>query len=186
MRFKGFVEEFKKYSKDSTEIHLNPKLIIISNSKPYNILDLKVYTKLVKLNCSHYGITSIINVPETLIELQCSNNRIVEFPTGLPCNLKILICSHNKINKLPVLPNNLRELYYSYNDITEIPILPNNLEILYCNYNKNQNMDMLFNNLPKSLKVLSYNKTGLINLALLLSLKNLIILSCPLCYIKIF
>lgn len=56
--------ELVKYSNDSTEIILNSSNI-----------DHK-YTKLIKLDCKNCLIDSIINIPETLEELDCSQNHL--------------------------------------------------------------------------------------------------------------
>ena len=58
-----------QFTDDVIEINISYKKII-------GILDFKRFTKLTKLNCSLNEITSLDNLPNSLIELHCSKNKI--------------------------------------------------------------------------------------------------------------
>ena len=95
---------------DIIEININSKNISGS-------LDFSKFTKLQKLNCSYNQITSLNNLPQSLITLNCSNNQITSL-NNLPCSLIRLCCYCNKITSLDNLPESLQELYCSNKQIT--------------------------------------------------------------------
>ena len=91
-----------KFTDDVTEIN-------ISNKNIEGILDFKRFTKLTKLNCCYNKITSLDNLPNSLIELYCGKNKITSLD-NLPNLLIKLYCSSNKITSLNNLPNSLIKL----------------------------------------------------------------------------
>lgn len=87
------------------------------------------------LDCSTNKISEIEDLPESLIELLCKDNRLENINTINNCNkLERLDCSNNKISSIPKI-NSLRIIKCSYNKITELPAL-SNLKILICKHNK--------------------------------------------------
>ena len=79
----------------------------ISNKDIQGVLDLEPFTKLQKLCCQNNKITEIINIPETLIYLDCSNNKISKLNNSkhsskLPDELNYLNCSNNKLAELDI------------------------------------------------------------------------------------
>ena len=80
------------------------------------------------------GLTELPPLPNTLIDLNCSNNRLTRLPEQLPDNLKELSCSNNRLIRLPEhLPNSLTVLYCYDNRLTKFPEhLPNSLQTLWC------------------------------------------------------
>lgn len=73
-------------------------------------------------------------LPETLIELDISNNRITQL-TGLPPNLRVLTCNHNYITSLNGIPDSVTDIYCHYNPLTLVTAhtrLPPNLRVLAC------------------------------------------------------
>ncbi len=92
-----------QFADDVTEIHIIYKKI-------EGILDFKKFTKLTKLNCSYNKITSLDNLPNSLIKLDCRCNEITSLD-NLPSSLIKLHCNLNKISSLDNLPNLLTKLY---------------------------------------------------------------------------
>lgn len=116
------------------------------------------YNNLIKLTCVECYITTIINIPPSLIELKCNINYIKSFQTGFTYNLGLIECSHNLLNRLPDLPKKLEILKCAYNQLTILHELPLNLRILECAYNQLT----ILPDLPPNLEMLNcsgyYNK----------------------------
>ena len=97
------------------------------------------YSKLEKLDCSHNNLSSIPELPRTLIHLNCSHNMITKL-CDLPTSLNHLIISHNKIKVLPIkLPIYLYRLWCNDNELEHMPALPEYLQYLHCEHNNIQN-----------------------------------------------
>lgn len=164
----------EKFDKNSEVIILNPGSIH-KKIKFQGNLDLKNYTKLKMLDCSNCFIDKLLNIPETLIYLNCRNNWIDAFI--LPKKLRILDCSYNtfynsdkiklpeslevficvecQMVSLPELPDNLRVLDFSFNDSWDFRfdeiVYPDKLEKL--KYNSYMGFNTIeFNKLPTNLK----------------------------------
>ncbi len=73
-----------KFADDVTEID-------ISNKNIKGQLDFARFTKLTKLSCNHTKITSLNNLPNSLIELNCCRNKITSLD-NLPNLLTDLDC----------------------------------------------------------------------------------------------
>ena len=76
-------------------------------------------------------------LPDTLIMLDCGNNRLTGLPDPLPPYLFTLDCENNRLTRLPaVLPDTIERLCVDYNQITELPAaLPAALEMLSADNN---------------------------------------------------
>ncbi len=83
-----------QFADDVTEININ-------NKKIKGSLDFSKFTKLTKLDCSVNNITSLDNLPNSLIELFCGDNKIISLDK-LPNSLTKLYCDYtvNDYNKL--------------------------------------------------------------------------------------
>ncbi len=123
------------------------------------------------LDCSDNSLTSLPTLPSSLIELNCSNNQLTNLPS-LPNNLSYFECSTNSLVNLPTLPNSLKYLFCNYNQLTSLPSLPNNLLSLGCSTNLLVNLPTL----PDSLQSLSCGPNQLTSLPSLPN--NLLTLSC--------
>jgi len=96
----------------------NIKFLNISNKNIKGILDLKKFKKLNKLYCYSNEITKIINLPENLKCLDCSNNKIqilnnINFLKNINCKsnpIKILYYPFNI--KPKKYPKTLVKLYF--------------------------------------------------------------------------
>lgn len=106
--------------------------------------------ELVELNCSSNKIVEITNLPNTLKILSCNNNLLLEL-NYLPESLEYLDCSSNKLVNIDNLPYGLINLICSHNNIINIDNLPCNLLYLSCKNNKIK----FIHKLPKSLKKLN-------------------------------
>ncbi len=144
-----------QFAYDVTEININSKNI-------EGILDFSNFTKLTKLDCVDNKITSLNNLPNSLIELNCGYNKITSLD-NLPTSLIKLRCEYNKITSLDNLPTSLIELICNNNKITSLDNLPNSLIKLNCFGNEITSLDNLPNSLIK-LDCCMNNITSLDNL----------------------
>jgi len=105
-------------------------------------------------------LTKILNFPDSLTNLDITNNQIEYLWTTNPLvvasqdsyppiNLKYLYCSKNLISNL-ILPANLQKLDCSVNRILNIPLFPHKLESIECNHNRLKKLAEL----PPNLKTL--------------------------------
>ena len=103
------------------------------------------------LNLSGLGLPEIpIPLPETLIELNCSNNQLTALPP-LPPTLEVLIVRNNHLTSLNGLHENIIHIEADYNRLTSLPELPSQLNHLGCDYNNLTSLPPL----PQSLRWLS-------------------------------
>ena len=72
---------------------------------------------------------------QIITELNLSFGDLTELPE-LPDTLKEFVCANNKLTKLSELPGTLEKLFCSKNNLTELPDLPDTLKILGCKGNK--------------------------------------------------
>ncbi len=129
---------------------LNITKLNLSAQNIIGILDLSRFTQLKILICKANKITQIINMPETLEELDCKDNEITSLD-NLPENLNILKCQQNKLTKLENLPLNLTVLNCEENkNLESLDYLPSNLNKLCCNMCNIKNLSCL----PANLKAL--------------------------------
>ena len=85
-------------------------VIDISYRNIQGTLYLTRFTNLKKLNCYDNQITSLNNLPSSLIELYCNCNKI-KILDFLPSSLIELDCCNNQITSLDCLPSSLVKLY---------------------------------------------------------------------------
>ena len=86
------------------------------------------------LDMSRKHLKNIEEIPENILEFDCSYNDLVSLPT-LPKNLKVLDCYQNLIYELLDLPDSLEEISASNNQLREILKLPKSLIRLECDHN---------------------------------------------------
>ena len=115
--------------------------------------NLKNYTQLKLFNCSRCDLVELPeNLPNSLMTLICSYNRLTRLPNlDNLTNLESLWCNNNILKELPSLSNltKLELLNCSCNILIKLPeILPNSLRYLYCWINK---LEILPEILPNSL-----------------------------------
>ena len=124
-----------------------------------NILDLRKYTKLTKLNCIGLGLKGIVGIPSTVLEIKCSENHLTELPE-LPEGLVRLTCEKNQLTQLPNLPKTLKRLICNMNKLENLPELPNSLEALECNHNQLESLP----NLPSKLNEFACENNHITNI----------------------
>jgi len=100
--------------------------------KTYKLFEAK---KITELDYSNQGLTSLPELPESLVALFCFNNKLSELPE-LPESLEILECYNNQLSELPELPDSLKELYCDHNRLRSLPELPDSLKRLDCENNR--------------------------------------------------
>ena len=107
-----------------------------------NVLsNLKYYTKLKSFDCSRCDLVELPeNLPNSLMSLICSNNRLTRLPNlDNLTQLESLWCNNNILSELPSLSNltKLELLNCSANNLIKLPErLPNSIQFLYCWINK--------------------------------------------------
>lgn len=156
--------------------------------KIYDTVALDSFNVLTFLNVCNGGLTSLPELPKTLLVLYCGYNQLMELPT-LPCNLLILECEYNHLAKLPDLPETLTRIKCDNNRIKKINKLPESLLGLWCNSNQLSYLPKLPNELigifcrcnnlmvlpelPKSLLFLDCSNNDLKRLPVLNSLQSI-------------
>ncbi len=126
-----------QFADDVTEID-------ISNKNIKGSLDFARFSKLTVLYCNDNKITSLDNLPDSLIKLYCNLNKISSLD-NLPNSLIELDCTNNQIRSFNNLVSLklLKYLNCNYNEITNLDNLPNSLIELHCsNIVKNYNILM--------------------------------------------
>lgn len=120
---------------------------------------LQFFTALEELDCSENPLSSLPNLPSTLLVLDCVSNLLDSLPE-LPPGLVELYCGQNYLTTIPDLPPTLKILYSSMNATPTLPELPDSLIELYCRWS---GLDSL-PDLPASLEYLScpYNYIGVL------------------------
>ena len=88
----------------------------LSNKGLANLPDLSLYTNLKILICSYNKITSLDNLPPTIIELNCFNNLISRID-NFPLTLTYLDCRNNNITSLDNILLTLTELMCAGNPL---------------------------------------------------------------------
>ncbi len=132
-------------------------LLMLKNQNLENLNDfLPLPNKLIDLDCSENKITELPDLPNSIEYLNCNSNSLDKLPSKLPKNLIYLFCRSNKINELPELPEDLTSLDCMNNNIKQLPKLPEDLEFLNCIKNELE----ILPRLPENLQELycGYNK----------------------------
>lgn len=112
----------------------NEESLVINSLQIENLEGIEYFSNLKVLECVENNISSIKQLPKTLVKLDCSMNQLNYLPT-LPPSLEELSCALNTLTFLPDLPTSLKILYCNFNEITRLPILPGSLEFLACGSN---------------------------------------------------
>src|SRR5665213_2835566 len=100
-----------------------------------NLYGLQFFTSLTLLQCANNSLSTLPQLPETLIELYCNSNQLTSLP-ALPKSLLVLDCSSNQLSSLPTLPPTLKHLTCFRNKLTSLPELPRQLAEFICYGNK--------------------------------------------------
>ncbi|GEM_PF-5423678 len=120
---------------DITCLEIESEETLILNSMHIkNIEGIQYFKNLKNLEVLENNITSISQLPPTLVKFDCSMNQLKQLPP-LPNSMEELSCAMNQLTYLPILPNSLKILYCNFNEISILPKLPKNLEFLSCGSN---------------------------------------------------
>jgi len=131
----------------------NTNYLTIFSSGINDLTGILAFKNLQSLECFDNNLSTLPNLPDSLIFLDCSNNNISSIQGSLPSSLGSFICFNNLLTSLPNLPNSLTELNCSSNPISCLPILPNSLYDLNI-YNTSINC---FPNFPIAIQNLDTN-----------------------------
>lgn len=139
-----------------SEEYKEAKFIDIANQSLYYLPKISGFNYLTKLYCCDNSLIEIPVLPPNLKLLNCSHNKLNYLPNVLPSTLEILSCGYNYLRSLPELPISLRILLCNCNEIYKIPKLPDSLHSLLCSSNEISHLPEL----PNSLRFLSvdYNE----------------------------
>tara|TARA_B100001057_G_C22869035_1_gene957905 strand:+ start:6576 stop:7988 length:1413 start_codon:yes stop_codon:yes gene_type:complete len=87
-------------------------------------------------------ITSIINIPDGVKILNCTNNLLIEIE-NLPTSLEELTLEYNYLDNIDISNlKNLEKLNVSHNNIQELNDIPSSLIELKCTHNKLENINL--------------------------------------------
>jgi hypothetical protein len=111
---------------------------------------LKVGNKQARLDLSNLDLTELPEIPETVIDLNCSSNKLHELK-GLPRGLLRLACGGNYLETIQGLPEGLIYLWSFGCRTKTIENLPNSIR--YLNLDFNQELIRIIN-LPSDLRYL--------------------------------
>jgi hypothetical protein len=109
----------------------------ISFEEPGEITSIKNLPKsLLVLKCNNQLLVGLFELPPSLEELYCDYNYLTEFSGENLKNLKKLSISHNKLEKLDGLSDNLEELYCTNNKLQLLNLAGlDNLKVLHVSEN---------------------------------------------------
>ena len=111
----------------------NLKVLDCDSNKLTSLTNLP--NSLIELSCYFNLISSITKFPDSLINLYCDYNKLTSLP-NLPLGLKAISCQSNLLTQLPTLPNTIEWISCDGNKLTSLPSLPNSVTDLYCSSNK--------------------------------------------------
>jgi hypothetical protein len=126
---KKFLEKFNKASRDISILEPLHGELDFSVLKDYGI------TNITKIVLTKGDITSIIGLPESLLEFECPDNLLVSLG-GLPSNITRIEIPHNYLNDFDLSSlTNLETLIINDNKLTTIENIPQNIKELNCSNN---------------------------------------------------
>ena len=102
------------------------------------------------LECTDNEIKNLDKIPNTILDLDCSSNKLDDQDFIALKNLTILDCSYNDIKKLVNLPDTLVNLDCYHNELVELRIHSNLIEV-DCSNNKIMLLDFSLNKTSESL-----------------------------------
>lgn len=132
----------------------------LSNTDVIDLSGLEYFANLEHFKCKNNDLTTLSNLPNSLIILDVRNNLLSSLPS-LPSGLVELLCNTNQLTSLPLLPSTLSLLNCSENSLIGLPPLPSALGNLYCAENS---MSELPTPLPASLGYLDCGNNQLVSL----------------------
>jgi uncharacterized repeat protein (TIGR01451 family) len=150
---------------------LNAITIDVSMRNIVSLNGIQAFQNLQQLYCAENLLTSLPNLPSSLIYLRCDKNQLTSLPS-LPFTLEYLFCSWNQLTYLPSLPP-LKHLECYNNQLTNLSSLPSfSLIELNCSYNQLTTLSFLSFSMKRL--VCSHNQlTDILNLS-----PSLIVLEC--------
>lgn len=126
---KDFLEKFNKASRDISILAPLHGELDFSVLKDYGI------TNITKIVLTKGDITSIIGLPESLLEFECPDNLLTVLD-GLPSNITRIEIPHNYLDDFDLSSlTNLETLIINDNKLTTIENIPPNIKELNCSNN---------------------------------------------------
>lgn len=130
----------------STLVTTATKTLSLSFQSITNLNGVQYFSSLKKLSCSGNSLTTLPNLPNSLVVLECNNNSITSL-SSLPNSINWFDCSHNFLTSLPNVPDSINYFACWSNSLTSLPVLPNKLTHFSCGYNHLTNLPALSNSL---------------------------------------
>ena len=132
--------------------------IYIYDQNVFSVNEISLFTNLYFFRCAYSNLTSLPELPISLIRLDVEENNLTDIPL-LPEDLSWLNISSNAISLLPDLPENLNWLACGSNQISSLPeYLPSQLWYFSCADN---NISNLPNTLPSGLTSFSCHNNNI-------------------------
>jgi len=133
---KDFLEKFNKASRDITILESLHRDLDFSVLKDYGI------TNITKIVLTKGDITSIIGLPESLLEFECPDNLLVSLD-GLPNNISRVEIPYNYLEDFDLSSlTNLQTLIINDNKLTTIDNIPSNIKELNCSNNNLSSLNL--------------------------------------------
>jgi serine/threonine protein kinase len=136
-----FDEDFKKavfangyYNPDyfdNTDKYAEITSLAVSGQDLTSLNGIEYFTSLTSLSCNENELTSLPDLPDSLLALNCSDNNLTSLPE-LPDSMVSLLCHNNNLTSLPELPDSLTWLDCYGNNLASLPEMPNSLTRLWC------------------------------------------------------
>lgn len=126
---KDFLEKFNKASRDISILEALHGDLDFSVLKEYGL------TNITKIVLTKGEITSVIGLPESLLEFECPDNLLTVL-NGLPSNITRIEIPHNYLENIDLSSlENLETLIINDNKLTTIENIPSNIKDLNCSNN---------------------------------------------------
>jgi hypothetical protein len=133
---KNFLEKFNKASRDISILEPLHGDLDFSILKDYGI------TNITKIVLTKGDITSIIGLPESLLEFECPDNLLVSLD-GLPNNISRVEIPHNYLEDFDLSSlMDLETIIINDNKLTNIENIPSNIKELNCSNNNLSSLNL--------------------------------------------
>jgi len=170
------LDEFYCYNNKIKNIKINSRVIWINDNK---LLNFKTFDSTETLNISNNKISEINELPQNLLDLNCSYNPKLSFINLFPNCLVSLRCSFCNLEFLPPLPKTLKNCYVNNNKLTELPSFEKTQLIkLHCQDNYLTEIKIL----SQGIKIINCSNNKIILYDIPKSIEEIICLNNPIIY----
>ncbi len=112
---------------------LNEDSLFLDNLSLESIDGIQYFKQLRYLTTRYNLLNGVVpQLPNTLWEINFSNNPFITGFQKLPDSLIFFSCNYSNFSVLPDLPKSIQEIYLYYNKLNTLPVLPDKLKFLFC------------------------------------------------------